>query len=224
MTPVSIRISTATRKNLEDTLRQAFKAGDLSLVKRVGALLGIGRGEPVGAVAGGVGVSASAVYAWLRAFLLEGVAGLRVQWKGGRPPKLTPTQRQQLAAIVRAGPEAAGFPTGCWHALLIQQVLWREFGVTYNVQYLATLLHNLGFSFQKARFVSDHRTRWPAPPGWRLPGRRGARKPRRPAGCSCSGTRPASRNGGRWATPGPPWASNRWSRPRGAAKPTRSSG
>lgn len=174
MTPVSIRLTTQTRKQLEATLRQAFKAGDLSLVKRVTALLGIARGEPVDAVATGVGVSPSSVYAWLKAFLLEGMAGLRVQWKGGRPQKLTPTQQRRLAELVRAGPEAAGFPTGCWHALLIQQVIEREFHVTYNVQYLADLLRNLGFSFQKARFVSDHldavaRATWLAYtwPAWR---------------------------------------------------------
>ena len=35
-------------------------------------------------------------------------------------------------------------------------LIWREFGVLYNRQYVCTLLHNMGFSFQKARFVSDH--------------------------------------------------------------------
>ena len=156
MTPVRIRLTTETRKQLEATLRQAFQAGDLLLVKRVTALLGIARGERVETVATGVGVSPASVYAWLQAFLVAGVPGLRVRWRGGRPPKLTPTQRERLAAIVTAGPEAAGFPTGCWHALLIQQVIAREFGVSYNVHYLAHLLHTLGFSFQKARFVSDH--------------------------------------------------------------------
>jgi transposase len=174
MTRVSIRLSTATRKQLETTLRQAFQAGDLPRVKRVTALLGIGRGERVEHVAAGVGVSPSSVYAWLQAFLVEGVAGLRVRWRGGRPAKLTPTQRQRLAVLIEAGPEAAGFPTGCWHALLIQQLIQREFGVTYNVHYLADLLHHLGFSFQKARFVSDHldavqRATWLAYtwPAWR---------------------------------------------------------
>lgn len=156
MPRVSIRITTATRKQLEATLRHAFQAGDLPLVKRVTALLGIARGEPVEQVATGVGVSPSSVYTWLHALLLEGVAGLRVRWRGGRPSKLTQAQRQRLAEVITAGPEAAGFPTGCWHALLIQQVIAREFGVSYNVHYLADLLHSLGFSFQKARFVSDH--------------------------------------------------------------------
>ncbi len=174
MTEVRIRISTETRKQLEETLRRAFRAGDLALVKRVTALLAIGRGESVAGIAQGIGVSASTVYLWLHQVLAQGVDGLRVHWRGGRPPKLTPTQRRRLAEIVQAGPEAAGFPTGCWHALLLQQVIAREFQVTYNVQYVAALLHSLGFSFQKARFVSDHldalaRATWLAYtwPAWR---------------------------------------------------------
>jgi len=34
-------------------------------------------------------------------------------------------------------------------------LIWREFQRCYNVQYLAELLGSLGFSYQKARFVSD---------------------------------------------------------------------
>ena len=174
MPTVRIRFTGETRQQLATVLSQAFRAGDLAVVKRVTVLLGIARGESVERAAVGVGVSRATGYAWLRAFLTEGAAGLRVHWRGGRPAKLTPTQREQLAAIITAGPEAAGFPTGCWHALLIQQVIAREFGVQYNVHYLAHLLDTLGFSFQKARFVSDHLDavqraawlayRWPA---WR---------------------------------------------------------
>ena len=47
MLAVSIRITTETRKELETTLTRAFKAGDLGMVKRVTALLGIARGAYV---------------------------------------------------------------------------------------------------------------------------------------------------------------------------------
>lgn len=169
-----IRFTGATRKQLETLLGQAFRAGDLALVKRVTVLLGLARGEAMEQAVVGVGVSRATGYAWLRAFLTDGAAGLPVHWRGGRRAKLTATQRERLATLITAGPEAAGFPTGCWHALLIQQVIAREFGVQYNVHYLAHLLGTLGFSFQKARFVSDHLDavqraawlayRWPA---WR---------------------------------------------------------
>src|SRR2546423_1508052 len=40
--------------------------------------------------------------------------------------------------------------------LHLRLLIWSEFVVLYNRQYVCTLLHNLGFSFPKARFVSDH--------------------------------------------------------------------
>src|SRR3954452_17966091 len=107
----SVRITTPTRKELEQTVRRAFQAGDLPVVKRVTALLAIARGEPVERAAGGVGVSASSVYAWLRAFLLAGVDGLRVRWRGGGPAKLTAAQRQRLGGVVWAGPGAGRLPS-----------------------------------------------------------------------------------------------------------------
>ena len=83
----------------------------------------------------------------------------------GRKPRLTKAQKQRLSALVQAGPLAAGFATACWTSLLIQQLIQREFGVLYNRYYVCELLRNLGFSVQKARFVSDHldeeaRQRW----------------------------------------------------------------
>jgi transposase len=174
MTRVSIRIGGETSKQLQGVLARAYRAGDLALVKRVSALLAIGRGEAVETIAESLGGSPSTVYGWLTTFLVEGVAGLSVRWRGGRPCKLTPTQQARLKEIVTAGPQAAGFPTGCWNALLVQTVIDREFHQTYHVHYVAALLKNLGFSFQKARFVSDHLdearrqewllTTWPA---WR---------------------------------------------------------
>ena len=39
---------------------------------------------------------------------------------------------------------------------MIQQLIQERYGVYYNVFYLAQLLKHLGFSYQKAAFVSDH--------------------------------------------------------------------
>ena len=39
---------------------------------------------------------------------------------------------------------------------MIQQLIYERFEVFYNVFYLAQLLKHLGFSYQKAAFVSDH--------------------------------------------------------------------
>lgn len=75
---------------------------------------------------------------------------------GGRRPKVTPTQKKRLVEIIEAGPLVVGLETACWNSVLLRVLIWREFGVLYNRHYVGTLLPNLGFSFQKARCVSDH--------------------------------------------------------------------
>jgi len=74
----------------------------------------------------------------------------------GRPPKLTPTQKVALATLIEEGPVKAGFSGACWRSPMVQQMIFERFGVYYNVFYIAQLLKNLGFSYQKAAFVSDH--------------------------------------------------------------------
>jgi hypothetical protein len=61
-----------------------------------------------------------------------------------------------LVELIEAGPLVVGFETACWNSVLIRVLIWREFGVLYNRHDVCTLLHKVGFSFQKARFVSDH--------------------------------------------------------------------
>jgi transposase len=151
-----IRISRETVNELVKALHKSYKSGDVHMVKRVSALLGFSRGETVEAVADTLGIDESSIYRWVKVLLIEGIGGLKPRWKGGRPPKLTPSQKKRLAEFIEAGPEAAGFRPACWNSVLIQELIQREFHVLYNVHYVCELLKNLGFSFQKARFVSDH--------------------------------------------------------------------
>ena len=39
---------------------------------------------------------------------------------------------------------------------MIQDYIQKTFGVFYSTHYISELLKNIGFSFQKAKFVSDH--------------------------------------------------------------------
>jgi len=58
--------------------------------------------------------------------------------------------------LIEEGPVKAGFSGACWRSPMIQQLIYERFGVYYNVFYIAQLLKNFGFSYQKAAFVSDH--------------------------------------------------------------------
>jgi transposase len=88
--------------------------------------------------------------------LTHGLDSLKYGTSSGRPPKLTKTQRRQLKEVILKGPQAAGFEVGCWNTLMIQEYIEREWEVVYNRRYLSALLQELGLSYQKARFVSDH--------------------------------------------------------------------
>jgi transposase len=90
------------------------------------------------------------------AFLVKGMTSLAYKRPPGRPSKLTKTQRRELAEWIKAGPQAAGYTSGCWRTPMIQDLIHNRFGVSYHPHYLSTLLHNLGFSYQKAHFVSAH--------------------------------------------------------------------
>jgi transposase len=151
-----VRLTGATIKALEQVVRHGFRAGDVRVIRRVQALLEVGAGRPVALVADRLGVDATTVYGWLHAFMVDGLATLRYGRAPGRPSKLTPSQRRRLCDLIAAGPLAAGYPSGCWSTLFLQDLIQREFGQFYNHHYLATLLGNLGLSYQKARFVSDH--------------------------------------------------------------------
>jgi transposase len=158
-TPVSLRIqvSAATVKALHAKLQQAYLKDDVRLVRRTTVLIDLlVHHVPMAVLCERWGLSASCLYDWQRAFLLHGLESLHYRHGGGRRPKLTPKQKQRLVELLEAGPLVVGCETACWDAVLIRVLIWREFGVLYNRQYVCTLLHNLGFSFQKARFVSDH--------------------------------------------------------------------
>ncbi len=160
-----VRFSAALVKQLLWQLRLAWRCGDKARIRRLTALVGLADERPVAELAERLGVCEETIYAWLRAFLVDRWASLRRRTAPGRPPKLPPSQKARLKEVITAGPEAAGYPTGCWNAALVQDLIEREFGVLYSVKYVAELLRNLGLTYQKARFVSDHldearRRRW----------------------------------------------------------------
>jgi transposase len=158
-TPVCLRIqlSRATVKDLHHRLQHAYWRDDVRLVRRTTVLIDLlVHHVPVEVLSERWGLSPSCIYRWRQDFILHGGDSLAYHHGGGRRTKLTPKQRKRLAELIDAGPQVVGFETACWDSVLIRVLIWREFGVLYNRHYVCTLLHNLGFSVQKARFVSDH--------------------------------------------------------------------
>ncbi len=67
----------------------------------------------------------------------------------GRPPKLSEQQKQELAAILRQGAIAAGFPTDLWTLKRVAAVIERHFGVKYHPSHVWRVVGSTGWSAQK---------------------------------------------------------------------------
>ena len=197
-TPVSIRIqvSSATVKALHIKLQQAYLKDDMRLVRRTTVLIDmLVHHVPIPVLCERWSLSASCLYDWQRTFLLHGLDSLVYRHSGGRRPKLTPRQKKRLVELIEAGPLVVGCETACWDAVLIRVLIWREFGVLYNRQYVCTLLHNLGFSFKRPGLCRIISTRPRASPGWSRSGRRFYGRLRVARGSSCLKRRPALHSG-----------------------------
>ena len=152
-----IQLNRATIKDLHSRLQHAYRRNDVRLVRRTTVLIDLlVHHVPVAVLCERWDLSPACIYGWQQAFVLRGLDSLVYSHGGGRRPKLAPKQKRRLVELIDAGPLVVGCETACWTSVLIRVLIWREFGVLYNCQYVCTLLHNLGFSFQKARFVSDH--------------------------------------------------------------------
>jgi transposase len=125
-----------TREQMEERRRvgaQLLKSGKLSQA----------------AIGQRLGVSRMAVSHWAKQLAQGGVRALRGRAAPGRPPRLTPSDRQALVNTLQHGAVAAGFATERWTMSRVRQLIEREFGVSYHVHSINRLLAKLGWSLQR---------------------------------------------------------------------------
>lgn len=154
MMSFNLNLSRKISKELQDKLEKARQIGNVNRYQKINAIFAFAAGYEVSAIADILSVGVSTVYEWIKAFLSKGVKGLQEKFSPGRPPKLTKTQRKRLAKLIEDGPESCGFISSCWRSPMLQELILKEFGVFFSVNYISELLKNMGFSFQKARFVA----------------------------------------------------------------------
>lgn len=134
---IRIQFRQASVKALQTRLQQAYQKDDVRLVRRITVLIDLlVHAVPVETLHQCWGVSPSTLYAWRKAFLLQGLDSLVYSHGGGRPEKLTPKQKKRLSELLDAGPLVVGFETACWNSVIIRVLIWREFGVLYNEEHL----------------------------------------------------------------------------------------
>jgi transposase len=80
----------------------------------------------------------------------QGFDSLRPEYRGGRPRRITPAQRQRVVAVAGARPDSQGVPLARWSLDRLSAYL-REHGVVISAIHLWRLLAEAGLSFQRTR-------------------------------------------------------------------------
>jgi transposase len=152
-----ISVAKAAMGRLERLLGEAKRLNNLRLHQIVQSLIWIGRGTPVPEVAERLNITARTAYNWLWEFAVRGFSWLgSLHYHGrGRKARLSTAQKDALRQMVDDGPEKCGYTSGVWNSAMIADLVFSRFGVKYVPRYLCALLHKIGLSYQKARFISD---------------------------------------------------------------------
>ncbi|MGN8216135.1 IS630 family transposase [Halococcus salifodinae] len=96
-----------------------------------------------------VGISRSTTRRWARAWNEAGVEGLRPGFGGGRPPKLTNEQFDELCDILEEGQP--------WTPRAIHALIEDRYGVTYHPAHLSRKLRAAGMNYAKPRPMDPRR-------------------------------------------------------------------
>jgi transposase len=90
------------------------------------------------------GVSRTTASRWHRALTAKGLESLRKAKATGRPSRLTPEQKEQIANVFGQGASALGGSDNRWTATLLARVIEERFSVHYSLDHVARLLSKLG--------------------------------------------------------------------------------
>ena len=98
-----------------------------------------------------VNLTAKSIRTWLRRFNEEGVPGLlHERTSTGRPPTLTPQQRQRIVELAKTPPHALDKPFSTWSLAKLQDHLAGE-AIAISRSWLWHLLKEEGLSLQRSK-------------------------------------------------------------------------
>jgi putative transposase len=119
--------------------------------RRMTAARLLNRGLSQAEVARRVQVSRESVRRWKNRIVIQGsTVGLKKAGRAGRKAGLGTDELKRLEAILREGPEKAGFANGLWTLERIASIIRQEFSLDYHPGHVWWLLHRkLGWSCQR---------------------------------------------------------------------------
>jgi putative transposase len=138
-----------SERELDQAIEEAQKADETRLVRRLCFIKNLYQGDTRKQAGRRVGISRSTTRRWARAWNESGIEGLRPRFGGGRPPKLSSEQFEELCAILEDGQP--------WTPQVIRALIEDRYGVTYHPAHLSRKLREAGMNYAKPRPMDPRR-------------------------------------------------------------------
>jgi transposase len=139
------------RRRLE---RQLRSARDARVYRRTLAILEVGGGEPVEAVARRLRVTPRVVYRWVGSYARgHDPAALGDRSRSGRPRRLTDRGRVVLGELLGRSPQALGGYATEWTVPLLHKYLVRRLRRRPSAETVRREVHRLGYTWKRSRYV-----------------------------------------------------------------------
>jgi transposase len=147
MTALSIR-----RDRTPEVLRKLAKAeANTRVARRLLAIANALSGMDRKAAAEAAGMDRQALRDWVLRYNAYGLEGLRDRWGKGRPARLDPEEKAELAAIILRGPDPETEGISAYTLEDLARICRERFGKPFHPASMSRVLRHLGFSRQKAR-------------------------------------------------------------------------
>ncbi|EMA51233.1 helix-turn-helix domain-containing protein [Halococcus thailandensis] len=125
-----------------EALQAAFAdASESKAVKRLMVALAYADGVSVETVSERYDIPRATIYSWLDRFEQQSIAeAITDDSRPGRPAKLDPSQRRQLAADLARSPAELGYDSAEWTPERAQKHIEREYDISYSLGHVRRLL------------------------------------------------------------------------------------
>lgn len=139
---VSITRMDHTAAELRDA---AKRTSDVAAARRMLALALVLEGKSRTEAAAACAMDRQVLRDWVHRYNAEGLDGLRNRMAPGAKPRLSPQQQEEVAELVRKGPDLAEHGVVRWRRIDLARVIEQRFGITLAERSVGDLLRRLGF-------------------------------------------------------------------------------
>jgi len=163
--PRIIKLHVKTSHKLILLKKEAERAGEYRVAKRIHAVLLNNQENTSTKIANLLQAPRSKVSEWLRNYENYGYDALLEGHRSGRKSELSQEKLIELGDIIDSGPIAYGYTSAVWNSIMIRDVIQNEFLVDYHPAHVRKILHKMNFSVQRpkrvlARANEEQKNKW----------------------------------------------------------------